>query len=81
MLSDDDAAAAWHSDEEGDASTAHLVTDPEEWMDHWSEELVTMWHSLQEQAGALGAAVLDRCSFPHFAEFCFKHSSGYPPSV
>lgn len=82
-----------HSDEDyhsyGSDADDHLhqrqpgsqVDDPEVWMDHWSEELVTLWHGLQEHAQMLGAAVLDRCDFPAFAQFCWERSSRVPPSV
>lgn len=80
MLSDDDFA--WNTDEDAhDPQAPHAVTDPEEWMDHWSEELVVLWHGLREHAQSMGAAVLDKCAFPDFAEFCFKFSSGHPPAV
>lgn len=81
MLSDDEYVY------ESDGSDHHAkaepctVTDPEVWMDHWSEELVTLWHSLQDHSFGMGCAILDKCDFPAFAEFCFKHSSGYPPVV
>lgn len=57
------------------------VTDPEEWQDYWSEELVTLWHSLKDQAQSMGAYVLDTCTFADFTHFCFTHSSGRKPSV
>lgn len=57
------------------------VTDPEVWMDYWSEELLTLWHDVQERCGMLGAAVLDECDFPAFAQFCWEHSSRYPPAA
>ena len=61
---------------------ANVVKDPEVWMDYWSEELVTLWHGLLEQKGALGAGgVLDAADFPAFAQFCWEHSSGRPPPV
>ena len=79
-----------HSDDEyysgaesaDDAGGAGAVDDPEVWMDYWSEELVTLWHGLQEQAQMLGATdVLGRCDFPAFAQFCWEHSTRRPPAV
>ncbi len=55
------------------------VEDPEEWADYWSEELVTLYHGLEDHARAMGTYVLDRCTFPDFVEFCFKFSSGRRP--
>lgn len=83
MLSDDEADVWYESDEsnEADAAAATVVADPEVWMDHWSEELVTLWHALTDHSAAMGCAILDKCDFPTFAEFCFKHSSGHPPVV
>ena len=80
MLSDDDAWFSGEDDAVGPGGRSR-VTNPEVWMDHWSEELVTLWHGLVDHARAMGAAVLDACDFPSFAEFCFKHSSGVPPTV
>ncbi len=77
MHSDDDARS-WDSEDEEPSLT---VDDPEVWMDHWSEELVTLWHVLREQAASMGAAVLDSCAFPAFAQFCWEHSSRRPPLV
>lgn len=57
------------------------IMDPEVWMDYWSDELVTLWDGLKEHAGAMGAAVLDTCEFPAFAQFCWYHSSRYPPAA
>lgn len=69
----------WRSDDEDAGHTA--VADPEVWMDHYSEELLDLWYGLKEACEARGLAVLDTCAFPDFAQFCFAHSSGYPPSV
>lgn len=77
MLSDDDYASSGEDDHRHQADTR--VRDPEEWADYWSEELVTMYHSLQEQASQLGAYVLDTCAFPDFVEFCHRFSSGRKP--
>jgi hypothetical protein len=57
------------------------VEDPEEWMDHWSEELVTLWHGLAAHRDMMGASILDACDFPAFAQFCWEHSRGFPPLV
>ena len=84
-LSDEDNA--WYDSDNGSDGGAAAdagpvaVTDPEVWMDHWSEELVTLWHSLHDHTQAMGCAILDKCNFPKFAEFCFHNSSGYPPVV
>lgn len=63
------------------APKGDVITDPEVWADYWSEELVTLYHGLQEHARAMGTAVLDACTFPDFVEFCFKFSSGRKPVV
>lgn len=76
-MADDEA---WWSDEEADAGP-QPVQDPEVWMDHYSEELLDLWYGLKEAAESRGLAVLDACAFPDFAQFCYQHSSGYPPTV
>ena len=80
MHSEDDYASC-ASDAEDCRAGGGVVDDPEVWMDHWSEELVTLWHGLQEHCQMLGAAVLDRCDFPAFAQFCWERSSRRPPVV
>lgn len=71
----------YHSGSDADeAGGRHdVVEDPEVWMDYHSEELVTMWHQLLDQAAATGVYVLDKCAFSDFTEFCFKHSTGKKP--
>lgn len=69
------------SDNDGGHASSGIVADPEVWMDHWSEELLDLWYHLKEQSASRGYAILDRCEFPDFAQFCFKFSSGHPPSV
>lgn len=66
---------------ENNSNDPLALDDAETWMDHWSEELVTLWHGLQEHAQMMGAAVLDRCDFPAFAQFCWERSSRRPPVV
>lgn len=77
-FSDDDAQAGGGA---GDSVPRHprQVDDPEEWMGWWTDELLTMWYGLREQAESLGAAVLDRCDFPAFAQFCWERSSRVKP--
>lgn len=58
-----------------------FISDPEVWMDYWSEELVILWHGLQEHSQAMGAAVLDKCDFTDFAQFCWERSSRRPPAA
>lgn len=65
-------------DSDGD-ERPRTVDDPEVWADYHSEFLVTLWHSLSDQARAMGVPVLDRCAFADFVEFAFKHSSGHVP--
>lgn len=77
MHSDDDVQS-WDSEDEAQGPAE--IGDVEVWMDHWSEELVTLWHGVIEQAAGMGAAVLDTCDFPSFAQFCWEHSSRRPPS-
>ena len=75
-----DASSIDDDDIDGSMSRPAVITDPETWMDYWSEELVTLWHGLLEQRSALGAgAILDSADFPTFAQFCWEHSSGRPP--
>ena len=59
----------------------NIVDDPETWMDYWSEELVTLWHSLQDRCAAGGWAILDRAAFPDFTDFCWRLSSGRKPAA
>lgn len=77
-----------HHAEEDDRSGGHdgtdrigAISDPEVWMDHWSEELVILWHGLQEHSQMMGTSILDRCDFPNFAQFCWEHSSRRPPAA
>lgn len=70
------------SDSDEDPPTAPaVVTDPEVWMDYYSEDLLNGWYSLKEFFESQGKSVLDTCVFHQFAQFCFEHSSGYPPPV
>ena len=55
------------------------VADPEVWQDHWSEELVELWHLVRDHARARGFPILDRASFHDFATFAFVGSSGWAP--
>lgn len=73
-----------YDDEESDENENfrfQVVTDPEEWQDHYSEELVQSWHLLTDWLSARGLAVLDRATFHAFATFCFEYSSGVRPRV
>lgn len=83
--SDDEHATdcSWDSDGDGGAAgrASRVIQDPEEWMDYYSEELLDLWYGLKERCEALGFAVLDVCTFPDFAQFCFQFSSGHPPPV
>lgn len=60
---------------------ASIIDNPEVWMDYWSEELLDLWYSLKDQCTGRGFAILDTCTFPDFAQFCFQFSSGHPPAV
>lgn len=77
MLSDDDAASTFSASDAEDH--AHLSADAEEWQDYHSEELVGLWHVLQDRIAAMGVYVLDECHISDFTEFCFRHSSGRKP--
>lgn len=55
------------------------IADPEVWMDYWSDELLTLWHMLQDQCHAYGYAILDRCGFAAFTHFAYENSSKLPP--
>lgn len=79
MHSDDDYSSCAEGEELGRGP--QVIEDPEVWMDHWSEELVSLWHGLRDQCDAMGAAVLDRCDFPAFAQFCWERSSRVSPAV
>lgn len=57
------------------------INDPEEWTSEWTEELVTLYHSVVDQAAGAGWPLLDACTFAQFVEFVFKHSSRLPPAV
>lgn len=73
-----------HTSSDDDSSAppqAVIINDPEVWMDYYSDELLDLYHSLQDQCTSRGFAVLDACTFPDFAQFCFRFSSGYPPPV
>ena len=80
MWSDDDATSG-SPDTAPEAEGPQPVHDPEVWMDYYSEELLDLWYGLKERCESLGLAILDTCKFPNFAQFCFEHSSGYPPAV
>lgn len=80
MWSDDDIATG-SSDAAADAEGPTTISDPEVWMDYYSEELLDLWYGLKERCESRGFAILDTCKFPDFAQFCFERSSGYPPSV
>lgn len=86
MFSDEDC---FFSDDEGSSSSnehasvpaaPRIILDPEVWQDYWKDELLDLWDSLKEQCASQGLAVLDSCTFSDFADFCFRHSSGYPPA-
>lgn len=62
------------------SSAPRTILDPEVWQDYWNEELLDLWDSLKEQCASQGMAVLDKCTFSDFADFCFRCSSGYPPA-
>jgi hypothetical protein len=81
MISEDDTNLSYSEDEDAVSTSPRVITDPEEWMDRWSRELVILWHGLLDHAQYLGAAVLDKGKFSDFAEFCFNKSSGYPPAA
>lgn len=53
--------------------------DPEEWFDHWSEELATLYHALVDHAQANGWPLLDRSRFPDFVDFAYSHSTKTAP--
>ena len=69
------------SDEDEYTRVHEPVSDPEVWSDHWSEELVTLYHIVEDQCKANGYAILEKCTFPKFVEFCWENSSKYPPRV
>lgn len=79
---------ATYSDDENSSvtTTNHILTDPEVWMDHYSEELLTLWHMLVDWTRGGGWAILDTCedtgaAFNDFCHFCHARSSGRPPVV
>lgn len=69
------------SDSDEDPPAPAKVVDPEVWMDYYSEDLLDGWYLLKEFYERRGVSVLDTCVFHRFAQFCFDHSSGYPPPV
>ena len=86
--SDDDVATAVVSAASAAAAApvTHCTADAEVWMDHYSEELVTMWHMLLDWTRSGGWAILDTCedtgaAFNDFCHFCYVRSSGRPPVV
>lgn len=81
MLSDDDQVSLASTDESEDGACAGVVPDAEEWQDYHSEELVTLWHLLQDRIAQMGVYVLDECHISDFTDFCFRHSSGRKPPV
>jgi hypothetical protein len=66
--------------EEDDPCEPGPITDPEEWQDYWSWELVTMYDCIREQAQKQGWSILDECSFHKFATFCYENSSKRKPN-
>lgn len=81
MWSDEEHASdyAAESDNDGTTERCAIISDPEVWMDYYSEELLDLWYYLKERCDGLGYAILDRGTFPDFAQFCFAASSGHPP--
>jgi hypothetical protein len=80
MWSDDDDAHVIPGSGSDDESVGPL-TDPEVWQDYTSEFTVAAYHELQEFFARLGVPVLDKCAYSDFADFCFRHSSGWIPEV
>lgn len=88
---DHEARAVIDAEEEAEAlaeEAAHrpparerVLKDPEEWADSWSEELVTLYHETVDRCAAYGWAILDKCTFSQFVEFCWTHSSRHPPAA
>ena len=66
-------------DDNGELAGGEPLSDAEVWADYWSEELVTLWHFVQDKCTANGYAILEKCTFPLFVDFCWEHSSRYPP--
>ena len=60
---------------------SNIEDDPEIWFDYFSEQVVTAYHVLRDWFDSQGVPILDNCTFPDFAEFCFTFSSGKKPSV
>lgn len=79
--SDNEHATDGSLDSDDEAGGPRVIQDPEEWMDYYSEELLDLWYDLKERCESRGFAILDTCTFPNFAQFCFQFSSGRPPSV
>lgn len=78
----DDDLISWNSGSEADEdglSANAPVTDAEEWQDYHSEELVTLWHVLQDRIASMGVYILDECHISDFTDFCFRLSSGKKP--
>lgn len=71
----DCTSASSDTDEDNAPVGPRIVDDPEVWMDYYSEELLDAWYALKRRCETLGA-VLDTCTFPDFAQFCFQFSSG-----
>lgn len=55
--------------------------DYETWCDYYSDELVTLYHSLKDQAASMGLPMLEHMTMQTFCEFAFKMSSGRKPAV
>ena len=54
--------------------------DVEIWQDYMSEELATAYHILIDWFQSQGLPILENCTFPDFAEFCYTFSSGRKPA-
>ena len=64
-------------------ATSHVprgFRNPEAWMSAWEEELVVVWHLVEDHCRANGYAILDACTFPAFADFCWRQSSQRIPA-
>ena len=59
----------------------HYENDYETWCDYYSDELVTLYHSLKDHAAAMGLPMLEHMDMQAFCEFAFKYSSGMKPDM
>lgn len=53
--------------------------DLEAWTETWEDELLNLWHMVQDHCSRLGLPFFDEATYPDFVDTVYLHSSR-PPS-